>query len=41
MVIGPVLIGLLADNFGLGFGFVVVGLMTLLTAVLAGFVLNC
>lgn len=40
MVIGPVLIGLLADNFGLGFGFVVVGLMTLLTAVLAGFVLK-
>ena len=40
MVIGPVLIGLLADTFGLGTGFVIIGIVTLLTAVLTAFVLK-
>jgi MFS family permease len=40
MVIGPVLIGLLADNFGLGTGFVIIGMISLMTSVLAAFVLK-
>ena len=40
MVIGPVLIGLLADNFGLGTGFVIIGMISLMTSILAAFVLK-
>lgn len=39
MVVGPILIGLLADAFDLGTGFFVVGLISVLTAVLTYFVI--
>ncbi|NLB43560.1 MAG: MFS transporter [Clostridiaceae bacterium] len=40
MIIGPILVGALADAFSLGTGFVIIGVMTLLTAGLAAWSLR-
>ena len=40
MIVGPVLVGALADIFSLGTGFVIIGVMTLLPAVLAAWSLR-
>lgn len=40
MIIGPVLVGILADIFSLGTGFVIIGILTMMTAVLSWVVLR-
>jgi MFS family permease len=40
MIIGPVLVGTMADLFSLGTGFIIVGIVTFMTAVLSFFVLK-